>query len=46
MQAEAARGDRAAAILAYRRCADMLRDELGTEPSPETEAANREITTS
>ena len=43
MQAEAARGDRAAALLAYRRRCKMLRDELDTVPSPETEAVNREI---
>lgn len=43
MQAEAARGDRAAAMLAYRRCRDMLRSELGADPSPETEAANRAL---
>ena len=43
MQAESARGDRAAAILAYRRCCEMLSDELGTVPSPETEAVNQEI---
>ena len=43
MQAESARGDRAAAILAYRRCCEMLQDELGTVPSPETEAVNQQI---
>ncbi len=32
------RGDRAAALDAYARCRKLLDDELGTAPSPETEA--------
>lgn len=41
MQAEVARGDRAAAIRAYRQCRQVLQVELGLEPSPATEAVNR-----
>lgn len=36
MQAEWARGERAAALRAYERCRRLLDDELGVEPSPET----------
>lgn len=39
------RGDRAAARAAYRRCADLLQNELGTAPAPETEALRRQIET-
>lgn len=38
VQAERARGDQAAALRAYGRCATLLADELGVEPSPETRA--------
>jgi DNA-binding SARP family transcriptional activator len=36
-------GDRAAAIQAFRQCAEMLRRELATEPSRETRAAYERI---
>jgi len=32
-------GDRAEALRVYRRCRRLLAEELGTAPSPETEAA-------
>lgn len=38
MNAHAAAGNRAEALLVYARLRDLLRDELGTSPSPETEA--------
>ena len=38
MRAEAARGDRVAALAAYRGCAEALAAQLGTRPGPETEA--------
>jgi predicted ATPase/DNA-binding SARP family transcriptional activator len=38
MQAHAALGDAAAMATAYQRCRDALMDDLGVEPSPETEA--------
>ena len=37
-------GDRAGAIKAYEHCRTVLAEELGIEPSPETEAALREAT--
>lgn len=43
MRAEATKGDRAAAILAYRRCRDVLRGELGVGLSSETEAIGRQL---
>lgn len=36
-------GDRVAALQAYRQCADVLRRELGVEPSPETVEAHERI---
>lgn len=36
MTAHAATGDRSAALRVYRGCVDLLRDELGAEPLPET----------
>jgi DNA-binding SARP family transcriptional activator/predicted ATPase len=36
-------GDRPAALQAYRQCADVLRRELGAEPSPETVGAHERI---
>ena len=36
IEAEAARGDRSAAIRAYSRCVEILAEELDTRPSPET----------
>lgn len=41
-----ARHDRAAALIAYRRCRRTLREEFGVSPSPETEAAYLEVLTS
>lgn len=38
MRAHAAAGDRASALLAFERCRETLREELGTDPSPATEA--------
>lgn len=43
MAANAAGGDRAAALLAYRHCREVLADELGLAPSAETEAAHRSV---
>ena len=37
MAAHAAAGNRAEALLVYHRCRTLLADELGTEPSPETQ---------
>ena len=37
MRAQAAAGNRAAALMTYMRCRAALSDELGVEPSPETE---------
>ena len=36
-------GDRAGAIKAYEHCRTVLAEELGVEPSPETEAALRDV---
>jgi peptide/nickel transport system substrate-binding protein len=41
MQAHAAAGDSAEALLVYERCRRLLADELGAYPSPETEATYR-----
>jgi DNA-binding SARP family transcriptional activator/ATP/maltotriose-dependent transcriptional regulator MalT len=38
MRLQARAGDRAAAIAQYRACQELLRDELGAEPDPETTA--------
>ena len=46
MTALAAAGDRAAALTAYRQCRELLADELGVEPSPETDAARQAVTQS
>lgn len=43
MAAHAAAGDRTAALLAYRRCREVLADELGLEPSDQTEVAHRSV---
>lgn len=43
MAAHAAAGDRAAALFAYRRCREVLADELGLDPSEQTEAAHRSV---
>ncbi|MGQ9586672.1 MAG: tetratricopeptide repeat protein [Anaerolineae bacterium] len=39
----AAMGDRAAAIKAYRQCVELLREDLGLDPMPETEELYRQI---
>jgi SARP family transcriptional regulator, regulator of embCAB operon len=38
MRAHAAAGNRAEALLVYAKCRQLFRDELGSEPSPETAA--------
>lgn len=38
IEAEGARGDRGAALRAFKRCEHVLADELGVRPSPETMA--------
>jgi len=39
----AAMDDRAAAIKAYRQCVELLREDLGLDPMPETEELYRQI---
>jgi SARP family transcriptional regulator, regulator of embCAB operon len=43
MRLHFAMGDRAEALRVFARCRDLLRDELGTSPSPQTEAVFLEI---
>jgi DNA-binding SARP family transcriptional activator len=43
MQLHAASGNRAEALRVFARCRELLRDELGTSPSPATEAVFLEI---
>lgn len=43
MRAEWDRGDRAAALRAFARCEQMMTDELGVTPSPETLALSEQI---
>jgi predicted ATPase/DNA-binding SARP family transcriptional activator len=43
MRAHAAAGDRAEALRVYERCRSLLAQELGTDPSPETQAAHVEL---
>lgn len=43
MQAHAAAGNRAEALRAYERCRQLLREELGTDPSSETESIFRAL---
>ena len=43
MRAHAAAGDRAEALRVYERCRTLLRDELGVNPSPETEQVYQEL---
>jgi DNA-binding SARP family transcriptional activator/ABC-type branched-subunit amino acid transport system substrate-binding protein len=43
MQAHAAAGNRAEALGVFARCRKLLADELGTYPSPETDAIYREL---
>jgi DNA-binding SARP family transcriptional activator len=41
MQAHAAAGNRAEALLHYERCRELLADQLGVDPSPETQSLYR-----
>jgi SARP family transcriptional regulator, regulator of embCAB operon len=43
MEAHAAAGNRAEALGVYERCRQLLADELGTYPSPETDAIYRDL---
>ena len=43
MAAHAAAANRAEALLVYHRCRTLLADELGTQPSPETQRAVRRL---
>ncbi|HJU74570.1 MAG TPA: BTAD domain-containing putative transcriptional regulator [Gemmatimonadaceae bacterium] len=43
MRLHAASGDRAEALRVFERCRRLLRDELGTSPSPQTEAVFMKI---
>lgn len=43
MRMHAAAGDRAEALRVYARCRELLREELGVSPSPQTEAVYLEI---
>jgi DNA-binding SARP family transcriptional activator len=43
MRMHAAAGDRAEALRVFARCRELLRDELGVSPSPQTEAVYLEI---
>jgi DNA-binding SARP family transcriptional activator len=43
MEAQAAAGNRAEALAVYERCRQLLADELGAYPSPETEAVYRSL---
>ncbi len=43
MRAHASAGNRAEGLLAYKRLQKLLREDLGAEPSPESEAAYRRL---
>jgi DNA-binding SARP family transcriptional activator/ABC-type branched-subunit amino acid transport system substrate-binding protein len=43
MEAQAAAGNRAEALAVYQRCRQLLADELGAYPSPETESIYRRL---
>jgi len=43
MQAHAAVGNRAEALRVYERCRNLLSEELGVSPSPQTEAVYLDI---
>ena len=45
MRAHAALGNRADALRIYERCRRLLSDELGTDPSPETQALHMQVLT-
>jgi DNA-binding SARP family transcriptional activator len=42
-QLHAAAGDRAEALRVFAKCRELLRDELGVSPSPQTEAVYLKI---
>lgn len=46
MHAQIRSGDRGGALKTYQRCLDMLRDEMGVEPSPETQQLYEQISRS
>jgi DNA-binding SARP family transcriptional activator len=43
MKMHAAAGDRAEALRVFAKCRELLRDELGVSPSPQTEAVYLDI---
>jgi DNA-binding SARP family transcriptional activator len=43
MEAYAAAGNRAEALLVYERCRKLLREELGSDPAPETRAVHLRV---
>jgi len=43
MEAHAAAGNRAEALWVYERCRKILREELGSAPSPETQAVHLKV---
>ncbi len=43
MEAQLAAGDRASALRTYERCRQLLADELGTDPSPETQSLHERL---
>lgn len=43
MEAHAAAGNRAEALWVYERCRKLLREELGSDPSPETRAVHLKV---
>jgi len=43
MRAHAALGNRAEALRTYHWCRELMADELGVSPSPETEAVYLEV---
>ncbi len=43
MRMHVAAGDRAEALRVFARCRELLRDELGISPSPQTEAVYLDI---
>lgn len=43
MEAQLAAGDRASALRTYERCRRLLADELGTDPSPETQSLHERL---
>jgi SARP family transcriptional regulator, regulator of embCAB operon len=43
MRAHAAAGNTAEALRAYERCRNLIAEELGVPPSPETQAVHSEL---